>query len=158
MRRDPVSDSYNYKFDRRLVDNLLPRKVDPSFYCEVSREKDYVPALVWVQWSPLGGHVVSQQEGRPQHDGGGGLEPGGYRFKFGPFLIHSMTARRRWIWCCWQCWCWKFAIFFSKGMGVSVTILDDGIEKDHPDLIRYFIRRSEFSLLSMDEEWCWENN
>ena len=46
VRRDPVSDSYNYKFDRRLVDNLLPRKVDPSFYCEVSREKDYVPALV----------------------------------------------------------------------------------------------------------------
>ena len=28
VRREPVSDSYNYKFDRRLVDNLLPRKVN----------------------------------------------------------------------------------------------------------------------------------
>ena len=31
VRRDPVSDSYNYKFDRRLVDNLLPRKVNTWF-------------------------------------------------------------------------------------------------------------------------------
>ena len=28
--------------------------------------------------------------------------------------------------------------FPYSGLGVSVTILDDGIEKDHPDLIRYF--------------------
>ena len=32
VRRDPVSDSYNYKFDRRLVDNLLPRKVNHYIY------------------------------------------------------------------------------------------------------------------------------
>ena len=32
VRRDPTydSNSYAYKFDRRLVDNLLPRKVTTS--------------------------------------------------------------------------------------------------------------------------------
>ena len=55
--------------------------------------------------------------------------------------------------------------YFSKGLGVSVTILDDGIEKDHPDLIRYFIcfknhldliryfiRRSQITLLSIQKK------
>ena len=55
--------------------------------------------------------------------------------------------------------------YFSKGLGVSVTILDDGIEKDHPDLIRYFIcfknhldliryfiRRSQITLLSIPKK------
>ena len=32
-----------------------------------------------------------------------------------------------------------FSLPYS-GLGVSVTILDDGIEKDHPDLIRYFLQ------------------
>ena len=55
--------------------------------------------------------------------------------------------------------------YFSTGLGVSVTILDDGIEKDHPDLIRYFIcfknhldliryfiRRSQITLLSIPKK------
>ena len=37
--------------------------------------------------------------------------------------------------------------FPYSGLGVSVTILDDGIEKDHPDLIRYFFAMSNIALI-----------
>ena len=43
--------------------------------------------------------------------------------------------------------------FPYSGLGVSVTILDDGIEKDHPDLIRYFFAMSniaKFYVLNSD--------
>ena len=36
--------------------------------------------------------------------------------------------------------------FPYSGLGVSVTILDDGIEKDHPDLIRYFFAMSNIAI------------
>ena len=36
--------------------------------------------------------------------------------------------------------------FPYSGLGVSVTILDDGIEKDHPDLIRYLFAMSNIAI------------
>ena len=44
-------------------------------------------------------------------------------------------------------------VLTTPGLGVSVTILDDGIEKDHPDLIRYFFAMSniaKFHVLNSD--------
>ena len=44
-------------------------------------------------------------------------------------------------------------VLTTPGLGVSVTILDDGIEKDHPDLIRYFFAMSniaKFYVLNSD--------
>ena len=37
-------------------------------------------------------------------------------------------------------------VLTTPGLGVSVTILDDGIEKDHPDLIRYISAMSNIAI------------
>ena len=59
VRRDPNYDSYAYKFDRRLVDNLLPRKV-PVARSESNVYSQLLLAMVRVKRSPLGRHVVPQ--------------------------------------------------------------------------------------------------
>lgn len=79
------TDSYSYKFGRRLVDNLLPRK----------------------PWSEVNDPLWKDMWYLNRRDD------------------HNMMVEGA----------WKLGI---TGLGVAVTILDDGIEKDHPDLIRNY--------------------
>jgi len=84
-RRSSSVDSYSYKFGRRLVDNLLPRK----------------------PWSEVNDPMWEDMWYLNRRDD-----------------LNMMVEGA-----------WNLGV---TGMGVSVTILDDGIEKDHPDLIRNY--------------------
>jgi len=77
------SDSYAYKFGRRLVDNLLPRRM------MLNQINDPFWSEMW---------YVNRRD--------------------------SLTMNVQGA--------WNLGV---SGQGVAVTILDDGIEKDHPDLI-----------------------
>jgi len=77
------SDSYAYKFSRRLVDNLLPRRM------MLNQINDPFWSEMW---------YVNRRD--------------------------SLTMNVQGA--------WNLGV---SGQGVAVTILDDGIEKDHPDLI-----------------------
>jgi len=87
VKRNPIysSDSYSYKFGRRLVDNLLPRK----------------------PWSEVNDPMWKDMWYLNRRDD------------------HNMMVEGA----------WNLGV---TGLGVAVTILDDGIEKDHPDLIRNY--------------------
>lgn len=79
------TDSYSYKFGRRLVDNLLPRK----------------------PWSEVNDPMWKEMWYLNRRDD-----------------LNMMVEGA-----------WNLGV---TGLGVAVTILDDGIEKDHPDLIRNY--------------------
>lgn len=81
----PSNNEYQHMFGRRLVDNLLPRRL-------LSEVNDPLWSDMW---------YVNRR--------------------------NSLTMNVQGAW-----------NFGMTGMGVAVTILDDGIEKDHPDLIRNY--------------------
>jgi len=87
VKRDPIygNDPYAYKFGRRLVDNLLPRK----------------------PWSEVNDPMWSDMWYLNRRDDFNMMVEGAWDQGY-------------------------------SGLGVAVTILDDGIEKDHPDLIRNY--------------------